>query len=400
MARVEGQEDGNNFGVLGQAIPTPNMFGEAPPKEFGVWGVVATTSGDIGKMRLELGSLGELIQPLDPVLNVGNQGSVPTAGVFGVSFLGLNTAGVVGESDGLGGVGVFGISYLGHGVRGKNGAGVAGYEPADPGIGVWGESDNNTGVFGHSNNGRGVWGVSDNFIATVGDSTNGTGVWGHSINGVGVYGEGVQYGVHGKSNRGSAVFGENTESGDGVTGRSGNGTGVAGVSERGVGIYGRSESLEFGKAGYFEGNVTVTGDICLVNADCAEDFDVLDIAEATPGTVMVLNECGAVRASDRPYDTRVAGVVSGAGGLRPGIILDRGAPAQNRQPLALMGKVYCKVDARYGAIVVGDLLTTSATPGHAMKASDRTKAFGAVIGKSLEALNQGTALIAILVGLR
>jgi len=43
-------------------------------------------------------------------------------------------------------------------------------------------------------------------------------------------------------------------------------------------------------------------------------------------------------------------------------------------PLALVGKVYCNIDAQYGAIEVGDLLTSSSTLGCAMKASDVFKA--------------------------
>ena len=65
-----------------------------------------------------------------------------------------------------------------------------------------------------------------------------------------------------------------------------------------------------------------------------------------------------------------------------------------------MGKVYCKVDAEYAAIEVGDLLTTSPTPGHAMKATDPAKAFGTVIGKALRSLDAGTGLIPILVTLQ
>ncbi|HEY7253389.1 MAG TPA: hypothetical protein VIG37_23025 [Methylomirabilota bacterium] len=48
---------------------------------------------------------------------------------------------------------------------------------------------------------------------------------------------------------------------------------------------------------------------------------------------------------------------------------------------------------------MGDLLTTSATPGHAMKAVDGARAFGAVIGKALEPLAGGQALIRILVAM-
>ena len=72
----------------------------------------------------------------------------------------------------------------------------------------------------------------------------------------------------------------------------------------------------------------------------------------------------------------------------------------NRMPLALVGKVYCKVDAGHGAIEIGDLLTTSPTPGHAMKAADPMRAFGAVIGKALRPLASGTGLIPILVALQ
>jgi hypothetical protein len=69
-------------------------------------------------------------------------------------------------------------------------------------------------------------------------------------------------------------------------------------------------------------------------------------------------------------------------------------------PVALSGTVYCQVDARQEPIRVGDLLTTSATPGHAMKASDPLQAFGAVIGKALQPLPAGTGLIPILVALQ
>jgi hypothetical protein len=65
-----------------------------------------------------------------------------------------------------------------------------------------------------------------------------------------------------------------------------------------------------------------------------------------------------------------------------------------------MGKVYCRVDAQYSPIEVGDLLTTSPTPGHAMKAVDAIKAFGAVIGKALKPLDRGVDMIPILVTLQ
>jgi hypothetical protein len=69
-------------------------------------------------------------------------------------------------------------------------------------------------------------------------------------------------------------------------------------------------------------------------------------------------------------------------------------------PLALLGKVFCKVDAQYSPIEVGDLLTTSPTIGHAMKADDPLKAFGSVIGKALRPLQAGRGMIPILVALQ
>jgi len=69
-------------------------------------------------------------------------------------------------------------------------------------------------------------------------------------------------------------------------------------------------------------------------------------------------------------------------------------------PIALIGKVYCRVDAEYVPIEVGDLQTTSPTPGHAMKADDHLKAFGAVIGKALRPLRSGQGLIPILIALQ
>ena len=174
------------------------------------------------------------------------------------------------------------------------------------------------------------------------------------------------------------------------------GFGVIGVSDNGIGISGKGGKL----AGRFEGDVEVTGDIRLANADCAEDFDIADGDSVEPGTVMVLGDEGALHQSHEAYDKRVAGVISGAGDYKPGIVLDRQQTSANRQPIALLGKVYCKVDAQFGAIAVGDLLTTSPTPGHAMGTNDAIKAFGAVIGKALRPLVEGQGLIPILIALQ
>jgi hypothetical protein len=65
-----------------------------------------------------------------------------------------------------------------------------------------------------------------------------------------------------------------------------------------------------------------------------------------------------------------------------------------------MGKVMCKADAGYGPIACGDLLTTSATPGHAMKATDASRFAGAVLGKALGSLEDGRGFVPVLVALQ
>ena len=114
---------------------------------------------------------------------------------------------------------------------------------------------------------------------------------------------------------------------------------------------------------------------------------------------MVLGHNGKLDACSKSYDKTVVGVISGAGGLAPAVVLDKDKPSAARQPIAMLGKVYCKVSAQYAAIEAGDLLTTSPTPGHAMKADDPARAFGAVLGKALQPLSSGEGLIPIIVTL-
>ncbi len=135
------------------------------------------------------------------------------------------------------------------------------------------------------------------------------------------------------------------------------------------------------------------------NQDCAEDFDVAEPG-IDGGTVVVINEAGSLQSCRAAYDKKVAGVISGAGDFRPAITLGKQKSGGPRRPVALLGKVYCKVDAGYSPISVGDLLTTSPTPGHAMRATDPSQAFGTVIGKALRSLESGRGLVPILVALQ
>lgn len=197
----------------------------------------------------------------------------------------------------------------------------------------------------------------------------------------------------------------------GVFGASANGAGVLGYARDrdmpAVFAFGGLLAIALGKvfAAEFrgdvkvEGDVMVEGDIRLSGADCAEQFDVVGGVTPEPGSVVVIDRDGALRQSSEPYDTKVAGVISGAGTYRPGIILDKQPASSGRPSVSLIGKVFCKVDSDHGPIAVGDLLTTSPTPGHAMKANDPTLAFGAVLGKALKPWNGGRGLIPILIAL-
>ena len=147
-------------------------------------------------------------------------------------------------------------------------------------------------------------------------------------------------------------------------------------------------------------NAMVKYDIKLLGADCAEEFDVYESSQTEPGTVMVISNDGRLEVSSRPYDKRVAGVISGGSNFKPGIILDNKISNNKRVPLAMLGKVYCKVDANQSSITVGDMLTTSGTRGHAMKVNNSSRAFGAVIGKALKAAKSGKQLIPILIALQ
>ena len=277
-------------------------------------------------------------------------------------------------------------------VNGKDSVAVTGTATGESSLGVlgkgglWGvRGDGPVGVRGDGKTWNGVEGFSESTSGGFGvfgtNTAGGAGVGGFSTKWVGVYGE-----TAGLVNGPAGVWGEHK----------GEGIGVKAVSNTGVGLVAFSN----GTAAIFQGDVEVTGDIRLTNADCAEDFNIGLGVSAEPGTVMVLGEEGALFPSQLAYDKRVAGVVSGAGDYKPGIVLDKQQSDRTRQPIALLGKVFCKVDARYGAIEVGDLLTTSPTPGHAMKVDDPLKAFGTVIGKALRPLNEGQGLVPILIALQ
>lgn len=142
------------------------------------------------------------------------------------------------------------------------------------------------------------------------------------------------------------------------------------------------------------------GDVMLSGADCAENFATRNAAMVPPGTVLVIDDEETLAPCEAAYDRRVAGVISGGGEYRPGIILDGQNATRDSRPIAMAGKVFAWVDCDHSPIAVGDLLTTSATPGHAQRADDLDRAQGAILGKALRSAAGGKVLLPILVTLQ
>jgi hypothetical protein len=154
-----------------------------------------------------------------------------------------------------------------------------------------------------------------------------------------------------------------------------------------------------------DGYSRVTTDVVQITGgmDLSENFPTTAAAEIEPGMVVSIasDESGGIMVSQDPYDRKVAGIVSGAGGVRTGMILGQsGSALSGDHPVALSGRVYCWADASYGPIQPGDLLTTSATPGHAMRVSNHDRAQGAVLGKAMTSLRTGKGLVLVLVSLQ
>jgi hypothetical protein len=139
-------------------------------------------------------------------------------------------------------------------------------------------------------------------------------------------------------------------------------------------------------------------------SDVAEPFNVHGV-DVRPGMVVVIDaeRVGEMRVADRPYDSAVAGVISGANGVQPGLMLHQeGTKADGQYPVALSGRVYCYADAdANGTIRPGDMLTTSGTPGHAMRVGPKDEAPpGAILGKAMSSLENGRGLVLVLVNLQ
>ena len=274
-------------------------------------------------------------------------------GVYGEA---LNTGGYF-KATGWKGTGVFGWA------TGSNGYGVSGYSAGSTAKAVYGRSDGQDGYGGYfyasGTEGTGV------FAQATGSSGTGVLAWGSGENGQGVRGEAV-----GRYGHGGVFIADGTH---------------------GKGIWAKGRDY----AADLQGKVAIrsysSGALVMElgeGLDYAEGFDVAGSTEIEPGAVLIIdpNNPGKLTISDAPYDTKVAGIVTGAKECGSGIRL--GAD-QFDYDVALAGRVYCNVDATEAGVEPGDLLTTSATPGYAMKVTDYDRAQGAILGKAMEGLEKG-----------
>jgi hypothetical protein len=297
------------------------------------------------------------------------------------------------------------------GWNGGNGNALRGYATGT-GLGVYGESQDSTGVVGRSTNGRGVEGYSTNGPGVYANSTNGDSIRVDGAGGNGVYvGSSGDHGVYvasagwsGVSVWSAAVAGMWVASAgqDGILVNTAGWDGVHVVGPVGGVYYGS------GKRGDEDFAVLNTGEVRskVGFAAPANDFAVTmavegDKAGYEAGDVLAVSASGsgAAERTSTAYSSAVVGVYSAV----PAFVGGRSVTGDDLAagvPVAILGVVACKVSAENGPIRPGDLLVTSATPGHAMRAERERALPGTILGKALEPLDSGTGLIQVLVTLQ
>ena len=198
----------------------------------------------------------KLVNVPTTILSLPYSGAANTTGSAFVVTNNGNGVGITGVSVNGSGITAQSTNSTGLTVASTNGYGIV--SNSSKYAGVSGRSVMGTGTEGSSTSGIGTSGISINYIGLYSQSTNSDGVNGQStgLNAAGVSGNNtLGYGVFGQSNSGYGVYGQSV-SRAGVYGFSTDNYGVIGSSNTNNGIYGTSVS---GSAGYFAGNVVVTG---------------------------------------------------------------------------------------------------------------------------------------------
>lgn len=134
-------------------------------------------------------------------------------------------------------------------------------------------------------------------------------------------------------------------------------------------------------------------------SDLAEYFDILEDGDVQPGMLAAIDpvEMGKLTLTTQSYDPRVAGIVSGANGLATGMFMgQQNSIADGAHPIALTGRAFVYATKENGDINPGDLLTSSSTPGYAMRVKKRKKAAGAIIGKAMSGMDENGFVLVLI----
>ena len=312
--------------------------------------------------------------------------STATGGSFGTSVLNVYNKNIVVAS----GSAIYAKSATGSAVHGESADGMPFYGTTENGYAVYGYDGGVTqargyGGYFYSSNGVGVYGYSNG--TRTHPNIYSPGVYGRSTNGVGVYG---------RSDENSGSWTSAGVLGWGYANPGGKFFSYSGNPiEAWEDQYGDGYNLNLRFKVTYGGNVYADGTYQSPASDFAE---MLPAAEGlNPGDVLIIGQDGKLVCSTQPFQTSVVGVYSTHPGFVGGQPVEGDLP--DRVPLAVVGVVPVKVSAENGAVVPGDLLVTSSTLGHAMKASPNPPV-GTVIGKALGTLAEGKGVIQMLVTLQ
>jgi len=157
----------------------------------------------------------------------------------------------------------------------------------------------------------------------------------------------------------------------------------------------QGSTLSISGAGSVGGNLTVSGTM-LGTASQAKYADLAEMyladGDYTAGTVVVFGGDFEVTQSTKDHDTAVAGIIS----TDPAYLMNANFPVGSYLPVALTGRVPCKVQ---GPVAKGTVLVTGTEPGTAKAIETAKFAPGVVIGKALEAItDNSTQTIEVAVG--
>jgi len=273
-------------------------------------------------------------------------------------------------------------------------------EMDEPFSGVTPPSDGSSVVYAANtsvkNSSVGITGVAG---VSVRDKINSYGVIGHSAH-VGVRGQAT-----GDSGSGAGVVGASRFGAGGVFSSEHDYSLVAdgfgsevNRFDSGLELKGEGKAvLAFGVSD-FHGRVNLKGDGR--NQDfpggIVEMFEVDEAEYVTPGDLLVASETGksVLSRSKKAYSSSVIGIISG----NPYLSVNNSGKEERLYPVSLSGKTLCRVDARNNPVKPGDLIVASDTPGCGMRGKvDSFNKIGTVIGKALDSLDDGIALIPVFI---